>query len=68
MKQIAPFLILLTLVTACSGGSGGSDEDAEKSDLLAPQREAMERAQDVERVLDEAAERQRRLIDEQDGG
>lgn len=39
--------------------------DPEQSDLLAPQREAMERAEDVERVMQEAAEQRQRRIDEQ---
>ncbi|MEE4638638.1 MAG: hypothetical protein V2J42_07870 [Wenzhouxiangella sp.] len=64
MKQIASYLILIIVLTACN--SSGKEE-TEGSDLLAPQREAMERAEDVERVLDEAAERQRQLIEEQGG-
>ena len=46
-------------------GCGNSEPDAEE--LLAPQLEAMERAENVEQVLDDAAERQRRQIEEQGG-
>lgn len=60
MKSLLSTVCLL-LLAAC----GNSEPDAEE--LLAPQLEAMERAEDVERVLDEAAERQRRQIEEQGG-
>jgi len=61
MKKIAFLLALAALLTACNEPASDGD------DLLAPQREAMERAEAVEQVLDEAAERQRREIEEQGG-
>lgn len=54
-------LVVVVLLPACGGS------DSEPADLLAPQREALERAEGVEQALDEAAERQRRRIDEQGG-
>ncbi len=57
-KLIRLFAVVLILA--------GCSTDADEPDLLAPQREAMERADDVERVLQEAADRQRRLIDQHD--
>ncbi|MEE4296029.1 MAG: hypothetical protein V2J20_05370 [Wenzhouxiangella sp.] len=60
MKYLLSAACLLVLA-AC----GNSEPDAEE--LLAPQLEAMERAKEVEQVLDDAAERQRRQIEEQGG-
>lgn len=57
MKKL---LTLLTVMLALSGCT----RDPDGADLLAPQREAMDRAEEVERVLQDAAERQRRLIDD----
>ncbi|MGY6555968.1 MAG: hypothetical protein ACXIUM_15740 [Wenzhouxiangella sp.] len=55
-----PLCVLLALMSlaACSS-------DSEQPDLLAPQREAMERAEDVERVLQDAAAQRQRRLDEQ---
>lgn len=61
MKKILFLIALALLLTACS------EPESDGDDLLAPQREAMERAEAVEQVLDEAAERQRREIDQQGG-
>lgn len=60
MKTVLSAAGLLVLV-AC----GNAEPDAE--DLLAPQRETMERAEEVEQVLEDAAERQRRQIEAQGG-
>jgi len=61
--------LLLIILAALSGLTACSDRKPEdpETDLLAPQREALERAEGVEQALDEAAERQRRLIEEQGG-
>ncbi|HMA98117.1 MAG TPA: hypothetical protein VKO38_01535 [Wenzhouxiangella sp.] len=61
MNKILTALAVTVLLTACG------EPESEGDDLLAPQREAMERAEAVEQVLDEAAERQRREIEEQGG-
>lgn len=60
MKPILLMTALALALTACSG-------DAEQADLLAPQRDAMERAEDVERVLREAAEQRQRELEDQEG-
>jgi ABC-type uncharacterized transport system auxiliary subunit len=57
-------LCLLTVMLALAA-CGERDED---TDLLAPQREALERAEGVEQTLLDAAERQQRQIEEQGGG
>jgi hypothetical protein len=61
MKTYLPLIFSAVILTACG------ESDSEGDDLLAPQREAMERAEAVEQVLDDAAERQRREIEEQGG-
>lgn len=61
MKNSLAWLFLTLVLMACG------EPQSEGDDLLAPQREAMERAEAVEKVLDEAAERQRRTIEEQGG-
>lgn len=58
MKKPIYAIVALMSLAACSS-------DPEQPDLLAPQREAMERAEDVERVMQEAAEQRQRRIDEQ---
>lgn len=59
MRKILLMVSLAALIAACSA-------DQDEPDLLAPQREAMERAEDVERVLEEAAEQRRRQLEEQE--
>ena len=60
MRKRLLFALLALFVAACSS-------DSEPTDPLAAQREAMERAEDVERVLLEAAEQRRRQLEEQEG-
>ncbi|MFW5815577.1 MAG: hypothetical protein ACOCVP_01855 [Wenzhouxiangella sp.] len=61
MKRWLSMLLMIGFLTACGG------DETESRDLLAPQRDALERAEGVEQVIDEAAERQRRQIEEQGG-
>ena len=60
MKQILTALVIAIGLSGC-----GTDPD--ERDLLAPQRDALQRAEDVEPFLQNAAARQRRLIDESEG-
>ncbi len=55
-------MLLITGFLAACGG-----DEPESPHLLAPQRDALERAEGVEQVIDEAAERQRRQIEQQGG-
>ena len=45
-------------------GLAACGTDSEPPELLAPQREALERAEDVERILLEAAEQRQRQLDD----
>ena len=53
--------LLVLTVSACGGA------DREDIDPLQTQRQALEKARAVEDVLKDSVERQRRLIDDQDG-
>lgn len=59
MKKLLVSITAVLALAACSSDPG-------EPDLLAPQRQALERAEDVERVMQEAAERRQSLIEEQE--
>jgi hypothetical protein len=59
------FVCLLLLLGGCTGG-GGADDDTENTEhVWSDQVNTINRAEDVETLLDDASTRQRRQIDEQ---
>lgn len=57
----------ILIISAAAMMLAGCGTEPDERDLLAPQRDALERAEQVEGVLEQAAERQRRLIDNSGG-
>lgn len=57
----------ILIISAAAMMLAGCGTEPDERDLLAPQRDALERAEQVEGALEEAAERQRRLIDNSGG-
>lgn len=66
MSRAYVWALFSILVAGCGGGSGdaGDDQDAENR-LLETQRQAMDKAREVDSVLQDAASREREAVDEQ---
>ena len=62
MRRLRVGLSLLVLV-----GCGASEEEASDENVFDPLVEQVERAEDVQRILDEQAEELRRRVEEAEG-
>jgi hypothetical protein len=60
------FVSSVSLLSACSAGEGDSDsKSSAQASIFKVQREALEKAKGVELLLQEAADKQQLMIDEQ---
>jgi hypothetical protein len=67
-KVLLSIIISILFVTACSPGENeGSREESHGDHVWRAQTDTLEKAKDVDQVIQDAAERQRRALEEQGG-
>lgn len=59
--------VLFVLATGCSGNNSDTEEENVQSGVFQGQIEAMEKAGDVEKNMQDAAEKRRQAIEQQGG-
>ena len=67
MRQKLLIGVAIVLLQACAGSDDETDIETEPETVFDPLTETMDRAQDVQRLVDEQAEEMRRRLEEAEG-